>query len=350
MTSRYLLVIILLLICTKANTTTITSFNIQNFGQSKMGKPSVVKIIVNILARYDVIAIMEIRNTDAIYELVSQLNNFSDKHYDVILSERLGNSSRKEQYAFVYDTNKVQIIEKYQYIDTDHLFSRSTTSNFRLAGWPRARERSLARPPFGVIINVENIKLFLQVFHAVYGKKANNEIAQLRNVYDSMLNDDNISIKNRYIIKNAAILMGDYNCDCQSIKKQQFIKNPLFTDQRFTWPLYGTPTNLNGKCSYDQFVINKEINGARAYVFDFMSEYELSYDEAKNISDHFPIVLEITNDPDKKKFILSIIGCSIVVVCCVCVSVILCIIYCNRKKVNKKNSLDQFLLSNELYE
>ncbi len=68
----------------------MASFNIQVFGQSKMKKAAAVSTLLRILDRYDLVFIMEIRDSEdtAIYDLLQRLNQQSSKNYQIIVSER----------------------------------------------------------------------------------------------------------------------------------------------------------------------------------------------------------------------------------------------------------------------
>lgn len=92
---------------------TIASFNIQIFGQSKISKPEVMEIISKIIKKYDIIAIQEVRSKEqnVIPTLLTYVNN-DTINYDYIISERLGRTASKEQYAYVYNTNTVEFINE----------------------------------------------------------------------------------------------------------------------------------------------------------------------------------------------------------------------------------------------
>jgi len=45
----------------KENTISVASFNIQVFGTTKMGKPAVMKYLADVVRRFDVVAIQEVR-------------------------------------------------------------------------------------------------------------------------------------------------------------------------------------------------------------------------------------------------------------------------------------------------
>ena len=105
----------------------IASFNIQVFGQTKISKPDVVDILLRIVSAYDLIFIMEVRDStnSTIQDFTSQLNNYTKSfRYDFQLSDRLGRTSSKEQYAFLYNPQKVKFIKTLQYNDVNDWFER----------------------------------------------------------------------------------------------------------------------------------------------------------------------------------------------------------------------------------
>ena len=89
----------------------IGAFNIQVFGISKASKPEVMDILARIIRTYDIIAIQEIRDASqtALPALVD-LVNANGSQYDYVVSERLGRTTSKEQYAYIFNTQTIEII------------------------------------------------------------------------------------------------------------------------------------------------------------------------------------------------------------------------------------------------
>ena len=88
----------------------MASFNIQVFGISKLGKPRVMNLLTDVVRRFDVVAIQEIRaqSNDILPRFVDQLNA-NGRHYDFVIGPRLGRTSSTEQYAFIYDTASIEV-------------------------------------------------------------------------------------------------------------------------------------------------------------------------------------------------------------------------------------------------
>jgi hypothetical protein len=78
----------------------IGAFNVQVFGTTKASKPEVMAVLADIIRTYDIIAIQEIRDSSqtALPNLVDLINS-DGSQYQYVVSERLGRTTSKEQYA-----------------------------------------------------------------------------------------------------------------------------------------------------------------------------------------------------------------------------------------------------------
>lgn len=110
---------------TQNNTILIASWNIQVFGKTKAAKPDVMAVIAQTIRQFDIVAIQEIRDKSgtAIQELERQVDALGTD-YAVIIGPRLGRTSSKEQYAFIYRTDKIQPGHSYTYEDHADAFHR----------------------------------------------------------------------------------------------------------------------------------------------------------------------------------------------------------------------------------
>jgi hypothetical protein len=107
----------------EADTIKIAAFNIQVFGRSKMDKPDVPNVLVRTISRYDLILVQEVRDSsgEAIQELFQLLNT---SKYSLLLSERLGRTSSKEQYAWFYRSEVLRVVRNITAQDTADQFER----------------------------------------------------------------------------------------------------------------------------------------------------------------------------------------------------------------------------------
>ena len=89
----------------------IATFNIKVFGETKMGKPAVVEVLVDTILNYDLVAVQEIKDMDQTvpYDFLDAINAKSNTTWDMVLSPRSGlqddDQSSQEQYAFYYNTS-----------------------------------------------------------------------------------------------------------------------------------------------------------------------------------------------------------------------------------------------------
>ncbi|HEX6961293.1 MAG TPA: endonuclease/exonuclease/phosphatase, partial [Lacipirellula sp.] len=88
----------------------IASFNIEVFGKSKAEDTRVFYTLAEIIRQFHVVAIQEIRTQDD-YHMSNfvQLVNSTGRKYDYVVGPRIGNSTSTEQYAFVFDTERIMI-------------------------------------------------------------------------------------------------------------------------------------------------------------------------------------------------------------------------------------------------
>lgn len=250
----------------------IAAFNIEKFGKKKMTRPKVVENLVKIVRRYDLIVIQEVRDKSgkAILQLVDKVNLGRSDKYDLIISPRIGRSSMKEQYAFVYLPSKLKAISRYQYPDRDQ------------------DNDAFHREPFIVRFKANNGFDFTLIPIHTEPKTAEKEISNLAVAYDDSVR--------RWGEKDALIL-GDFNAECTYVTKKEWKDIALWTDSRFKWLIDNSvdTTTKSTDCAYDRFVAagemkNKAVN---AQVFQFNAEYGLDSELTTRISDHYPIEVTI---------------------------------------------------------
>ncbi len=239
----------------------IASFNIQIFGQSKMKKAPVVSTLLKILDRYDLVFIQEIRDSEetAIFDLLDRLNKQSSKNYQIIVSERLGRSSSKEQYAYLFNIDKVVPVQYYVHPDTKNEFERE----------PYVAHFKTSNDEFtmiGLHATPTDVKAELRALPAVY-TEAKQKFAS----------------KNIYVV-------GDLNADCSYYQEEEgfdYFPDPvtsMLTDSADT-------TVAKTDCAYDRVLAFGQLPriSSPALPFNFHTSYQLSLTEAQDVSDHYPV-------------------------------------------------------------
>ncbi|KAJ7994430.1 hypothetical protein DPEC_G00249190 [Dallia pectoralis] len=259
----------------------ICTFNIQSFGEKKMEKPEVVEVIVDLIARCDIMLVMEIKDVGgkAFPQLMTELNSYykSKNEYSYVISDRLGRRSYKEQYAFVYRTKQVSVKEVYQYPDTQP-----------------GDQDVFSREPF--IVWFSSPKTAIQDFVIIpIHTTPETSVKEIDELYDVFQD-----IKQRWSSENV-IIMGDFNADCGYVPKKQWGSIRLRSDSSFLW-LTGDSLDTTVKestdCSYDRVVLHGDqmiqaVNPNSLDVFNFRQAYGLSELQALAVSDHFPVCITV---------------------------------------------------------
>lgn len=248
---------------------TIASFNIQVFGESKLNKPDAMKILVDVVRRFDVVAIQEVRaKSDDILPRFLALINADGSKYDYAIGPREGRTNSKEQYAFIYDTRTIEIDRPSLYVvgDPDDMLHREPfVGAFRVKGLPP--DQAFTFTLIDIHTDPDETDVELNVLDDVY-------VAVRR---DGRGEDD-------------VILLGDLNVDDRHLGELGKLPN-------MTWTIRGTPTNTRQKAQYDNMVFDQtattEYTG-RSGVFNLIDEYGLSEAQALEVSDHFPIWAEFS--------------------------------------------------------
>ncbi len=220
--------------------------------------------------------IQEIRDSSqtAIGKVLDAVNSGLRDKYEMVVSERLGRTISKEQYAYFYKSSKLTLLTSYVYNDQN--------------GDVFEREPFIAyfESPTTAVDRFAMFGIHIKPTEAV------DEINRLVDVYDDFVE--------RFGQENA-IIGGDFNADCRYVSNSALNDSLLLrTDQRFQWiiPDDLDTTVLATDCAYDRFVIagdelNDNIVPGRSGVFYFDNKYGLDLDEAKRVSDHYPVEMVI---------------------------------------------------------
>ncbi|XP_012587129.1 PREDICTED: deoxyribonuclease-1 [Condylura cristata] len=82
----------------------IAAFNIRTFGETKISNATLCSYILQILSRYDITVIQEVRDKHlmAVGKLLDGLNQDAPDAFHYVVSEPLGRGSYKERYLYVF--------------------------------------------------------------------------------------------------------------------------------------------------------------------------------------------------------------------------------------------------------
>lgn len=233
-----------------------------------------MNMLFRIIKRYDVVTIQEVRSKEqnVIPTLLSYVND-ADTEYDYIMSERLGRTGSKEQYAFVYDTKTVDLIPDSSYVtdDPDDVFERE---------------------PFVAFFRSGNFD-FKVVNNHIKPDDVPAELSQLaaviNDIYDSSSEKD-------------VLVLGDMNADGSYFNEENLVVIfPLWIQ------LVGNGEDTTVAVSdntYDRMMTrdttaNVEYTDASG-VFRWDNEYGITDASfVKKVSDHYPVYAEFRTDlPD----------------------------------------------------
>ena len=224
---------------------TILSWNIQNLGETKYKKDSVVTQISNVIksSHADVIAIQEVVTSNYGDSCVNKIAKLIDYNY-VISNRTTGGGS--ERYAFLY---RKTITLNWARLDT-------------------LLQDSLDREPFIGSFKIKKKDITIRQVHLV--PKSKNPQKEVEDLY----------------CYKDGIICGDFNLTCKHL-----IYIPMLT--YFNSPLCGLGTSLkrDGTISdnnYDHFFVDKkyQILSSKVYLYKYKGNRNL-------LSDHLPILIKI---------------------------------------------------------
>lgn len=253
----------------ETTTIKIATFNIQVFGRTKAGKPEIMAQLVEIIRKYPVIAIQEIKDStgQAPQALLDAVNNESGDKYAILLSPRTGlepnDKSSQEQYAVLYDT---QVVEA---LPGDRLFDDAAHDLFQ-------------REPYLTHLKVKSGGFtFVLIGIHTRPESAVEEIGSLDDVFtwaQTVFPDE-----------GDFIALGDYNAGCSYASPAQLDALDLRGSNYF-WIVPDTSdsnVSPNSACAYDRIVTTTATKD------EFTGNWGV--DQAftdKAVSDHWPVWAE----------------------------------------------------------
>jgi len=247
----------------------ICTFNIQNFGKTKLGDSSRVNVLAGIVRKYGIVAIQEISDVSGVLPGAFRdiINKKEDKHYNVACSKLTGeqadDKTSREQYAFYYDTTMFSLL------NLPVLFNDSAHDYF-------AREPYIAR----FKSKKGNFTFVLITIHTT-PEKAIAEIGSLDEVVKWA--------RKNYTGETEFIVMGDFNASCSYASPGELDKLAIRGSNYYWIVPDDAKTNLSAKsnCAYDRFVLTLP---AKLYYTGHWG-VDSCY-SSKTISDHWPVWAE----------------------------------------------------------
>lgn len=244
----------------------IASFNLQSFGETKLNKLAVVEIIARVVRQFDVVAIQHIssRAQDTLPLLIDKINQ-SDRRYDFCIGPRVGSENHQQQFAFIFDTDTIET-DRYQLYTVED--PQNLVEYDPLVGWFRSKGAPKDKAFTFSLVNLRIDSL-----------QAEREVQLLpdliRSVRQDGRNEDDV------------ILIGDF---CSSDSKLTSLRK-----LGMLFGLEGVATTVSGDDMLDNIVFparsTDEFTG-RSGTVDFLRQFNLSLDQAFQISNHMPVWAE----------------------------------------------------------
>jgi endonuclease/exonuclease/phosphatase family metal-dependent hydrolase len=256
----------------------LATWNIREFDSPAYGArlPEAMQYIAEVIARFDIVAIQEVRQSLDALERVRDI--LGDNWRYVVTDVTEGTRGNKERTAFLYDTRKVTFSGLAGEMVIPPI--REKDENGKTVYRPVTQ---LARTPFMAGFKVGWTKVILTSVHILYGdSKANDpervrEISELAKFLRQRTEDETAWSRN-------VVLLGDFN-----IFKPGDLTFTAITDEGFVIPeqIQSLPSNALKNKHYDQiaFQIREGRFGftGNAGVFDFYGSVFRSEDEQEYV-------------------------------------------------------------------
>ncbi len=243
----------------------IASYNIQVFGTSKLQQGDVLEILAQTVRQFDLVAIQEIRSRDdTVLPRFLQVVNAEGGRYDYVIGPRLGRTNSKEQYAFVFNTQRIEV-------DSNSITTVEDPRDLLHREPLVARFRARTQPPEA------GFTFWLANIHTD-PDEVPQEVDALADVFTAVANANPQ--------EDDVILLGDLNADETQLGR-------LGTIPGITWIVpRATPTNTRGTKTYDNLLFLREATAeftGRWGVVNMQRAFQLSMDDALRVSDHLPV-------------------------------------------------------------
>uniref|UniRef100_A0A8D0ZR83 Deoxyribonuclease-1 n=1 Tax=Sus scrofa TaxID=9823 RepID=A0A8D0ZR83_PIG len=224
--------------------------------------PVFVEVTFQILSRYDIALIQEVRDSHltAVGKLLNELNQDDPNNYHHVVSEPLGRSTYKERYLFVFRPDQVSVLDSYLYDDGCEPCGNDTFN----------REPSVVKfsSPFTQVKEFAIVPL-----HAAPSDAA----AEIDSLYDVYLN-----VRQKWDLEDI-MLMGDFNAGCSYVTTSHWSSIRLRESPPFQWLIPDTAdtTVSSTHCAYDRIVVagpllQRAVVPDSAAPFDFQAAFGLS--------------------------------------------------------------------------
>lgn len=247
----------------------IATINLGPFDQKKLDKPHVVDRLVEVIERFDVVAIQDVRARDQglLVEFLQRMNA-EGRHYDFAAPPQVGRDEIDQYSAFLFDRSTVEIDRSTVYLIEDEAgrFGREPLAASFIARGPSPNEAFTF-----TLVNVHTEP-----------SRAAEELDLLDDAFRAVRDDGRG--------EDDVILLGDLGADDRHLGQLGQLPN-------VTWAISDVPSTTRGTRLVDNLLFERratiEFTG-RSGVLDLIREFDLSMRQAVEISDHLPVWAEFS--------------------------------------------------------
>jgi deoxyribonuclease-1-like protein len=249
----------------------IASFNLCGLDESKLNSLRISDVLARLLPRFDLIALQGLRgkNQGVLVRLVDQVNAASGKQYNYATCPTQRLDGIEHYSAFMFDRTALEVDR------TMVRFVEDSLGRFRhkpLVGAFRVRGLDPAQAFTFTLVAVETDP-----------QKPAMELDLLADVYKAV-HDDGRG-------EDDIIILGDFEADDNHLGRLGKILG-------ITAAIYDTPTTTRGTQLADNILFDRtatiEFTG-RAEVVDLIREFDLTMQQAQEISEHLPVWAEFSS-------------------------------------------------------
>jgi endonuclease/exonuclease/phosphatase family metal-dependent hydrolase len=244
----------------------VGSFNIKHWGWNNDKDEARV---AEILKRFDIIAVQEVMNDQAVKNMVTILNKTTDKKWQQMSSHPVGRGSYKEQYAFIWSDNVRYDSGAVVYIDDRDIYAREPLSA-------------------KFVSNKTGFEFVLANVHITFGDSVvdrEEEIRALSSYWDWL---------GEVYPDTSRILAGDFN-----LWSHHDYFSPLVSKVNVAIESGATtlsPTDGKYASLYDNIFYDSSVNVTGSGIFTFPQKLGMTHKEARSVvSDHVPVYITIGN-------------------------------------------------------
>lgn len=250
-----------------------------------------LKCIVEVMKRFDVIAIQEVKgNIRALRYTLKLLGN----NYSLILTDvNKGKVGNGERMAYVFDTRRVQLSGLACELVVPEEWQNSIEDE--------TMKDQFVRSPYAVSFKSNKQTFILVTLHILYGKKSSDRIGELKGIAKWMADWS----KDLNAYHQNLITLGDFNIDERGdLLNDTFIEEGLYIPEDLQKPEI-TRSIFNETKYYDQIAWFKKSNGTNKISLEYQQGGNYNFIETcllnRNltktqkswmISDHLPLWVE----------------------------------------------------------